>query len=535
MRIKRIDDLNLITRITILVCGVIIVSLLITGFLISQFIEQRTISGIEERARNVSQMVALSELTMSQLEAGNPDGEIQPYAERIRDITGVAFVVVLDMNSVRHSHPIEELIGQTFVGGDEGPVFEGLEHISTAEGTMGYSLRSFTPVINDQEEQVGAVVVGILLDDVKKEVWGSHFIILFGMVIGIIAGIIGAYLMGRKVKKIMFGLEPAHIAKIFEERNAILQSTKEGIIAIDKNETISLVNYEAIRLFKKAGYADEPVGQLIQNYLPDTRLHEVVRSGKRELDQEFELNGLILVVNRVPIIVEGDMVGAVATFRDKTEVKKMAEELTGVRTYAEALRAQTHEFMNKLHVILGMVSLERYEELRQFVKETTRQSQSEVGNVSTMIKDPVLAGVIFGKMSYARENGIKLELADTSHLPVSNKIDTTHQLVSILGNLLDNAIHATNTKKKPIELEIYYEDGTLEMIVTDYGTGMTKEQLIRATEKGFSTKGKQRGMGLYLVERTVKELDGKLKLHSEWGNGTSVYVKVPYQPRGETE
>ncbi|AOM83567.1 DcuS/MalK family sensor histidine kinase [Salisediminibacterium beveridgei] len=498
-------------------------SLLLTGFLISQFIEQRTYDQIELRANNIADVVSLSELISRELATRNEDNKIQAYAEVIRKETGVDFVVVLDMDRLRQSHPNPSLVGETFQGNDEEAVLQGENYVSIGEGSLGFSLRSFSPIFYD-ETQVGAVAVGILLDEVEREVRIGHIIIITGLLIGLLAGIIGAYILGRKIKRIMFGLEPDEIAKILGERNSLIQSVKEGIIAINKDGTVSLVNSEAYTLLKKTGFKDNPVGEDIEKVLPRSRLKTVLHSGKRELDEEFSFPEVSILVNRVPIMVKGEIIGAVATFRDKTEVQRLAEELTGVKTYAEALRAKSHEFKNKLQVIMAMLHLESYDELKHYMKKEITDHDQELEFIKKKIYDPVIAAVLTGKLSYARENGVKMILSDETYVPESKTPEIAHKLVSIIGNLVDNAIEANSDE---IYVELVYEHFEMEIVVSDNGTGIPDEIHNRVLERGITTKGEHRGFGLPIVNSNIQSMDGTISIRSS-EEGTSFYVKIPY-------
>jgi CitB family two-component system sensor histidine kinase MalK len=205
-------NLPLQYKVTILVCGVSILSLLVTNFFIQKNVEQTTIDHIEEKAKIVSRTAAMSPIFIEGL-SGKLNGKtIQNYAEKMRKSTGVRFIVVLDMKGIRKSHPIESEIGKKYAGGDAGEVFHGHEHTSIGNGTLGKSLRYFSPVYNKDGKQIGAILVGVLLNDVERTVWKSTKFILISMLLGVVVGLIGAVLLSRKVKKILFGMEPVEIA-----------------------------------------------------------------------------------------------------------------------------------------------------------------------------------------------------------------------------------------------------------------------------------------------------------------------------------
>lgn len=256
----------------ILVCGVVALSLFITDILISQTVADTIEKSQTEKAVNVARMAAQTPLVIEALSGSGKNQEVQQFTNRIKKSTDVEFVVIIDNNGIRKTHPDPSKIGKKFVGGDEKDVLRGREHISISKGTLGRSLRSFTPVYDSEDNQIGAVVVGISLQKVNDAVLKSRFNIYVGTVFGILTGIAGAILLARYIKKILFGLEPFAIAKVLKERNAILQSVREGIIAVDQSSTITLVNKAALKIFKKAGINENPTGKKVTSYMPDSNL-----------------------------------------------------------------------------------------------------------------------------------------------------------------------------------------------------------------------------------------------------------------------
>lgn len=518
---------NLWKTITLLVCTVVIFSLLVTDILISHNVERTTEDSQAEKAKTIAHIVANDSIVIDGLTGKADITAIQTYTNRILKNTGVQFIVVMDMNGIRKSHPNPQKIGHHFIGGDEGPALKGKEHVSLAEGTLGISMRVFVPVFSETGEQLGAVAVGISADNVKERVKESRHIIYIGVGVGILVGIIGAILLARHIKKSLFGLEPHRIAKILEERNTMLQSVKEGIIAVDKEANVTLINNEAKRLFKKSGLEEDFIGKDVELYMPNSRIKEVLQTGEVQLNEEQNIYGITIVTNRVPLYVKGEIVGAIATFRDKTEIRKLAEELTGIRLYAEALRAQSHEFMNKMHVVLGLTHMKQYEELQKYISGMVSEHQYEIGGVMERIKSPVFAGFLLGKLSYAREKNIKLIISEDSYMPEIDDESIIHELITIVGNLIDNALEAvTNCEKKQVELEIQYGD-TLIITIQDTGKGIQEEEIGALFTKGYSTKGDNRGYGLYLVKESIQRINGEIHMHSLVGKGTTITIEIP--------
>ncbi|CDQ20208.1 two-component system, CitB family, sensor histidine kinase MalK [Halobacillus karajensis] len=526
---------KLSTMIIFYVLLVVLFSLLITDLLITENTSDNIREQLEEKALIVSRTVAESQVVQEKLQNSSEDPAIQDYAMSIQEASDVLFVVIMNMEGIRQSHPNPDLIGKPFMGGDETRVLNGEEYISISEGTLGHSVRAFTPIMADNGEQVGAVSIGISLDALEASLQSSHRNILIGSFIGALVGVIGAYLLARYIKKSLFGLEPVAIARIHEERNRMLHSVREGIIAVDAEAKITLVNKSARNIFKKAGLQDEdPVGLSISEYLPHSMLERVLKTGEAETDEEQVINGSSIIVNRVPLVVHDEVVGAISTFRDKTEVNQLAEQLTGVRLYAESLRAQSHEFKNKLHVLLGLAEMDSFEEVKAYIKRLVDHQIHEADILTNKIKDPVLAGFMLGKLSYAREQNIRLSVKCETVIPASSDESVTHELVTIIGNLIDNAIESLEGRgEKHISLRLSYVDELLEIEVSDTGIGIKEEKQQEIFRKGISTKGTDRGYGLYLVHTSIESLGGSLEIESTVNKGTTCSLIIPYEAEVE--
>ncbi|MFB5664049.1 DcuS/MalK family sensor histidine kinase [Alteribacillus sp. HJP-4] len=514
------------TIILCLVCIVVLLSLLFTDLLVSKSINDNSIRNEEEKTLMVARLVAESEVVQNGLEEGKAK-DIQQYANGVRENTGLLFVVVLDMEGIRYSHSNPELIGQPFQGGDEDRVFEQKEYSSISEGTLTTSLRSFTPVMNERNKQIGAVAVGISLEHVEQIINQNHKNIIVGSLLGLLVGLIGAILIVHYIKKTLYGLEPPEIAKILGERNAMLQSVHEGVIAVDRDGRISLVNKSAHKLLKKAGLPAESIGMDVETYLPMADLDHVLETGESKLGAEISINETTLLINNVPLIVDDQVIGAISSLRDKTEVKELAQQLTGVKLYVDALRSQSHEVKNNLHVILGMVRNGDYEQLKTFILQLVNHKNHEIGQL-TDIQDAVLSGFLLGKLSYARESGVNLTIKTENVIPKSPLADVTHEIITILGNLINNSIEAVeDCPFKKVDVMLSLKDHRLKIEVKDTGRGIATDDIEEIFEKGFSTKGEGRGYGLYLVKASIDELEGNLTIDT-FIDGMTLTVEIPY-------
>ena len=230
---------------------------------------------------------------------------------------------------------------------------------------------------------------------------------------------------------------------------------------------ITLINDEAKRLLRQNGELENLLLMESSKHWPALlHLRQVLETGQAGQDEEIDFNGSTLLTNSVPVRVNNQVVGAIVTFRDKTEVSQLVQRLTGISHYAEALRVQAHEFMNKLHVILGMVNLRAYDQLETYIMDTANHYHTEVGSLIRQIKDPVIAGFILGKMNRGREIGVEVSITPTSYLPESAQAEVTHELVTVLGNLLENAMDALDGLESPtIVLTFDHDDDRLRCTV----------------------------------------------------------------------
>ena len=533
MRTKK-PLLGLQATIAVFACIVVALALLVADIIIIQRVSERVRDSASEEAIEIARIVADNSIVIEGLSGKRDEKDIQKFTQKILGVSGVRFITVMDMNRIRKSHPNTELIGVYYEEDDVNPVFEGNENTSINKGSLGISLRAFSPIFGSDGKQVGAVLVGIMLDSVQAGIDSSRQGIYVGVGFGMLVGILGALVLARRIKKIMFGLEPFAIAKLLEERSAMLRLVREGILAVDRESRITIINEQAIRIFHQAGIDGDPIGKKVEEYVPNTRMGNVLQTGKAELDQEQDLYGVTILANRIPIIVDGQIVGAITTFRDRTEMRQLAEKLTGVQIYAEALRSQTHEFMNKLHVIIGMVRLGYYERLTGYVSQIANQYQVEVGYVVKKIKDPVLAGFLLGRLSLARENGAEMILSEESFVPAPAKPEMVHELITIVGNLINNALDAVEESTvKSIRVHFSCDNDVLTIEVSDTGAGIDEDVQRHIFGQGYSTKGTDRGLGLYLIKRSLARLGGDILVVSTVGKGAMFRVTIPYDSEEE--
>ena len=521
--------LSLESKIILLVWGVVAVSLFTTYILISSNINEIVEELMGKNAARIAQVVAKSPAVIEALSGKNRSIEFENWAVLLVEITKADFIVYDVAGNIRYRSARSQYATESLKPNDPGlPVPK--DQVFIQHSSRGYFLRATSPITDADSNLLGTVAVGIPVDSAAEALDESRFVIIFASYFGLGLGMAGAVFLAKNIKKTLFGLEPFAIARLLEERNATLQSVREGIVAIDSAGKITLINDEALRLLDMEGKGDTLLNQSVEEAIPRSRLVEVLHSKVAEYDQEELLNGVAVVINRVPVNVDDRTVAVIATFRDRSEIKRMAEELTGVRIYVEALRSQTHEFMNKLHVILGLVRLGAYDELTDYIARIASEQDEVTGFVTQHIKDPVLAGFWVGKLSRAKELGVQLGLSGDSFIPRLDNVDFTNDLVTVIGNLVDNAMEALQeNSRRHVEVLLLYDEGYVQIEVQDAGSGIPPELSRTIFDKGVSTKGQDRGVGLSLVRKVLERRQGTLTFHSSVQEGTTFRVAIPYE------
>lgn len=401
--------------------------------------------------------------------------------------------------------------------------------------------KAFGFVKGQDNETIGYVVTGYSDDILNKSTIDSVLFLLLTTFLGLIVGIIGAIFLAGRIKKVLFGYEPEEIARLLQERNIILNSVREGIINVNSESIITVVNSEAKMLLEQAGISDcnDLYGKSAMKVLNHVPLNDIIKERKTLVDASVRFGNTVFVVTAVPLlgISTGEQVlGAVITFRKKSVVEEMANQLTGFKNYVTALRAQTHEFMNKMHVIMGLIDMKAYDELKNYTQEIAYNRQSEVSYIVTRLKDITLSGFILGKISRSRELDIDFRLTEESELHSELDVPSVHDIVLIAGNLIENAFDALKNfnGERIVNLSILDFDKEIVIVVEDSGPGMSEVTKQKIYERGFSTKDDSgRGFGLFLAKQSVDSLNGTIIVESALGEGTTFTVRLPVKKEAE--
>ncbi len=509
----------------LLLGALVSITWLMVSMLVSSILEEY----IGRNALNVSKTVSLTTVVHEGLKNKNST-QIQLYAESVRKATGARFVVVGDHEGRRYSHPVPERIGKLMVGGDNPRALErGEAYVSKAVGTLGPSMRGKVPIFANSGKVIGVVSVGYLQETVESVTEGYLQRVLLWVFGLFLLGGIGTWLIARNVKQSIFGLEPVEIARLFRERNAILDSIREGVVAINDKGQVTMLDHEAAKILKIP--PESGIGTSIESILPQTRMLEVLKSGEEQFDQEMIIGDIEVIVNRVPIWQNDRVAGVVSSFRRKDEIDRMAQELTQIQEYSEVLRTQTHEYSNKLHTLAGLIQLGSHQEALDLIGRETSGYQELLGTLAETVPEPLLSAIILGKYNRAQELRIIFQLDPESRMIDIPKKINREKIVTILGNLLENALEAAqeNTSgKRTVLLSMTDFGNDLIFEVEDSGPGIEDESVDLSLQHGFTTKsGTGRGIGLSLVHENLKYLGGHLTVVRSSLGGMRFTIYIP--------
>ena len=518
---------KLIVLFSMLICGVLLLMGTFLHYLLAETLEEQ----IGNQALSVAKSVANIPELVAAFQEDDPSSVIQGIVMPIKQTTGAEFIVVGNKEEIRLSHPDSTKIGLRMVGEDnQRALLYGESYISKATGSLGQSIRGKVPIILQNGEIIGVVSVGFLMENVNGIIKSYRYELwLLLIIIGVI-GIAGAVLIASYIKKVLFGLEPEEISHLLLQKESILQSTHEGIVAVNQKGNITLMNMAAQHLlFEKEN--NQCIGMPINKVLPVSKLPEVLTYGKSQFNQELVIGSKSLLVNRVPIYHEKSLIGAVATFRDKTEIENLTSELSRVKQYAEGLRAQTHEFSNKLSTILGLLHLDKKQEAMEFIKKEHHLQQDWIHMIIERISDPFISAILLGKIAQASEQHVRMTIHPDSQMNEKISPSIREPLVTTIGNLLDNAMDAVKDKAEEERVvSIFFTTIGEEILfeIEDSGDGVSPNIMNQIFDFGFSTKdGSHRGVGLALSNQLITSVNGNIFLEESESGGACFVITVP--------
>ncbi|HEY4268013.1 MAG TPA: sensor histidine kinase [Galbitalea sp.] len=452
-------------------------------------------------------------------------GEVQALASSTAQRTGAAYVVVIDMDRVRHSHPNPALIGQKV----SEPIIarDGKTHLGVDSGSTGVTANARVPLYGTDGQLVGEVSVGIQESSVSGELLAQlpTYAIWVAAVLAI--GGLASFGLATLLKRRTFGLELDEVARLLQEREATLHGIREGVIAVDPVGRISVINDEAQRLLRlPPGSLDHPLDEV----LPRGPLLDALTETSTVNDAIVITDDHCLVINRMPVVLAGRPHGSVVTLQDRTDLEALSRELDGERSFTESMRAQQHEFSNRMHAIAGLLELGRADEALDYIQEIRGGSADFDESLRTRIAAPQIVGLMLGKAAEAHERGIELILAPESSL--GRAPDHVQAVTTILGNLIDNAFDALGSVRPPrrVRVSIVETSSSLTVVVSDNGPGLPQGAIPQIFTNGYTTKRgsllRHAGLGLSLVDKAVGKLDGSISVSEAPGATFTVILPL---------
>ncbi|MGI6108290.1 MAG: ATP-binding protein [Eubacteriaceae bacterium] len=477
---------------------------------------------LEKTISWTSELLSSDSEVVSGLENGSFSQSLTDRLDTLlKDSEDINYIVIADTAGSRLYHPDHSLIGQSFVGGDETDILQGNDpYITTQKGATDIQKRAFHAVRDENGSIIGFIMTSASMTTIqnaqRKVIF--QFILIFLLVL--FFGILTAWLLSASIRKSLLGFEPGTFARRYLQREEILDSLDEGVLAVDTEGKYLYSNEAARKLFKDTPF-DSQKG--IRSCY-----RKCLESGKSITGQLVEISGNTVLINMIPMIKLDRIAGVLIISRDKTDITDMAEQLTGTNHIIEALRASTHEYMNKLHVISGLLQIGETENAITYIDGVSTDIEKGYHSVTAQIHNKTIAALILGKQDRARELDIDFTLRKDASLPEHNPYLSIQELVTIVGNLVENAFDAVKGLEgiRQVDLFIGSDTDGITVSVDDTGHGLTDDQIRSIRQSQYSTKGTGHGVGLRLIQQIVHEHQGFLEIESEPGEGSSFTIII---------
>lgn len=506
----------------------------ISGTLINFHYETRK---RDQNLKNVAETIARSPMLAS------ADGAaLQEYLDSLKDTLGdIDVISVVNSDNVRLYHSNHALIGTVYDG--TRPEFgagSGDYYASDDSGPSGNQRRAYAAVYDGEGNYAGFVMAIMLMENIREESLQTLFIFALITVAAVLMELMISAELSSRIKASLMGYEPGVFSAMYRIRDNILESLDEGVIAIDGAGNVQFANRAAATMLEGSadGTEESIVGRPLDSVENGKMLLRTLSSGEKEFNiQERTIYNADLLIDRIPIREDGAIIGTVGILHNRTEYTRLMEDLTGTRYLVDSMRANNHDFTNKLHVILGLIQMEMYDEATSYIENITIVQRETISGIMHAVDEPALAALLIGKTARASELNVKFILREGSRYSSADMGLPSEVLVTIAGNLIDNAFDALNggdaAYGAPRELVfgIFSRPGSVLITSSDTGVGISPEDIAHIFENGYSTKGEGRGTGLYQVKTMVEGLGGSVAVESQPGAGASFSVSFSAQKR----
>ncbi|MEU6280352.1 sensor histidine kinase [Streptomyces sp. NPDC047028] len=509
----------------------VLLALVVAGYALFTFVSDRgqAEGAARRQATAVARSIADSPSVRSAIHTPSPSADLQPYALKVQKDTGVDFVTIMTPGGIRWTHPKPDEIGRHFIG-TIAPAQHGETFTETYTGTLGPSVRAVTP-IEENGHVIGLVSAGIKVEAISNRIQ-EEVTALFGVAGGILVlGAVATYVINARLRRHTHNMNADELSRMHDYHQAALHAVREGLLMLDAQYRVALINDGGRELLGVDRDADVVGGSVTGLGLPAPLTGALLASEPR-VDEVHLAADRVLVVNTSPVS-GGERRGTVVTLRDVTELQSLMGELDSERGFTLALRSQAHEAANRLHTVVSLIELGRAEEAVDFATAELELAQALTDQVVAAVGEPVLAALLLGKTAQANERGVELVVSADSRLDdgLLPPDLTARDLVTILGNLIDNAVDAAQgSVRARVTVTAYTEAAELVLRVSDTGTGVDPAHADLVFQRGFSTKPSGpggRGLGLALVRQAVGRHEGTLTVAEAEEGGAVFEARLP--------
>ncbi|GGX85065.1 sensor histidine kinase [Streptomyces anandii] len=509
----------------------VLLAFVVAGYALFTYVSDR--GQAEQSARRqataVARSIADAPSVRSAIHTADPTAQLQPYALRVQKDTGVDFVTIMTPGGIRWTHPSEKQIGKPFLGNiyraQHGETFT-----ETYTGTLGASVRAVTPVW-DGRRIIGLVSAGIKVEAISHRVQ-DQVTALLGVAAGILAlGGVATYVINARLRRHTHGMNADELSRMHDYHQAALHAVREGLLMLDAQYRVALIN-DGGRELLGVGREEDVVGTSVADLGLPAPLTGALLASEPRVDEVHLTDSRVVVVNTSPVS-GGERRGTVVTLRDVTELQSLMGELDSERGFTQALRSQAHEAANRLHTVVSLIELGRAEEAVEFATAELELAQALTDQVVAAVSEPVLAALLLGKTAQANERGVELVVSEDSGLDdgLLPPALPPRDLVTILGNLIDNAVDAAQGRVPArVTVTACAEAGELVLRVADTGPGVDPAHAGLVFQRGFSTKPTGpggRGLGLALARQAVHRHGGTLTVAQAAGGGAVFEARLP--------
>jgi two-component system CitB family sensor kinase len=521
----------------------VLIAVVVAGYALFTYVSDRSQAedAAGRQATAVARSVADSPSVVAAIGTSDPTARLETYSLRVQHDTQVDFVTIMNPKGIRWTHPVKDEIGKKFLGHIE-PALKGRSFTETYTGTLGASVRAVTPVYDTGHARIiGLVSAGIRVEAITQRVQ-DQVTALIGVAAGALAlGAVGTYVINARLRRHTHNMNATELSHMHDYHQAALHAVREGLLMLDGQYRVALMNDGGRELL---GVTGDMVGQSVADLGLPAPLTGALLSSEERVDEVHLTASRVLVVNTSPVS-GGERRGTVVTLRDVTELQSLMGELDSERGFTQALRSQAHEAANRLHTVVSLIELGRAEEAVDFATAELELAQTLTDQVVSAVNEPVLAALLLGKTAQSNERGVELVVSEDSGMDDGLLPDSlsARDLVTILGNLIDNAVDAAQgSLRARVTVTAYTEaspaGSALVLRVADTGSGVDPAHAEAVFQRGFSTKPAGpggRGLGLALVRQAVNRHEGTLTVAEAEGGGAVFEVRLPLWGTEEDE